>query len=512
MSTTQVLLDKTDQLVRRKKGVKRDRVYIEALFYGLVCCLVAGTLWQGGVLAINTFYISITYAIIMVLSILVAAVVGSLLKVEAMETLIEVDRALDSKERLSTAYEFADKSMDNIYLPLLIKDANATVSGVQAEKVFPRSYPGKFKYIPFLAAGVILMTVLNFNFDFRFGSPFDSGVRAEGEKIERFGQQLEKKSRNNKLNLSLGASNQMQELGRNLRDQRMERREAEERIADLSERLRGQQEDLRRQMAQRGVDGRDAERILNQNQDFESQLQDLMNQMSAENPSPQQRRETERGLNQLRDQNQTHRQGLSEALDSLQSGDSERARQILEGVQSDQDNLQDLAGLQSAQDALDRSQQALGENDGTNPGENPGENQENSGEEGDPSQGQASAGNPGDGSGGEEEMFGFNEEGSGSRPGTQPVADRPGEAGELETGSDQASKVKGQIDLEKGEIRRNLVRSLPLKTKSGVAEEDLIVDFQRRAEEVMVKEDIPLNFREYIRNYFLLIGVIEGGQ
>ena len=109
-------------------------------------------------------------------------------------------------------------------------------------------------------------------------------------------------------------------------------------------------------------------------------------------------------------------------------------------------------------------------------------------------------------------MHGMDENGSGSRPGTQPVVDKPGEAGELGSSSDQTTKVKGQIDLEKGEIRRNLVRSLPLKTKSGVAEEDVIVDFQRRAEEVMVKEDIPLNFREYIRNYFLLIGMIEGGQ
>jgi hypothetical protein len=109
-------------------------------------------------------------------------------------------------------------------------------------------------------------------------------------------------------------------------------------------------------------------------------------------------------------------------------------------------------------------------------------------------------------------MPGLDENGFGSQPGTKAAKDEPGEPGEIETSSAEASKVKGQLELNKGDMRRSFVRSLPLKTKSGVAEENLLVDYQRRAEEVMVKEDIPLNFREYIRNYFLLIGVIESKQ
>ena len=221
----------------------------------------------------------------------------------------------------------------------------------------------------------------------------------------------------------------------------------------------------------------------------------------------------ERDLNQLMDREGGNQQGLSRAQSALQSGDQNRAMQMLEDMLSDNSDLRDLAGMESAQDALDRSQQALGEG-GINPQEEMAsgeQGQEGEGQE-NPNSGENSGGAPTPGSGEEgEESPGEGENVIGNRPGSEPAQDRPGDGdpGDLETASSESSKVKGQLDLEKGEIRRRFVRSLPLKTQSEVAEEDLLVDYQRRAEEVMVKEDIPLNFREYIRNYFLLIGVVE---
>ncbi len=52
-----------------------------------------------------------------------------------------------------------------------------------------------------------------------------------------------------------------------------------------------------------------------------------------------------------------------------------------------------------------------------------------------------------------------------------------------------------------------LVRSLPMVEKAGVKPEDLIRSYRNEIEEVLTNDKIPLNYREYIKNYFLSIGV-----
>ncbi|HEB10997.1 MAG TPA: hypothetical protein ENI06_07260 [Spirochaetales bacterium] len=52
-------------------------------------------------------------------------------------------------------------------------------------------------------------------------------------------------------------------------------------------------------------------------------------------------------------------------------------------------------------------------------------------------------------------------------------------------------------------------RSLPPGGESIVPEERRLIDFRREIEEVIRKEEVPLNYREYIKNYFLKINIIQ---
>jgi hypothetical protein len=48
---------------------------------------------------------------------------------------------------------------------------------------------------------------------------------------------------------------------------------------------------------------------------------------------------------------------------------------------------------------------------------------------------------------------------------------------------------------------------LPTIGNAKVKEEDVIRPYRQELESVLQKEDIPLNYREYIKSYFLSIGL-----
>ena len=51
------------------------------------------------------------------------------------------------------------------------------------------------------------------------------------------------------------------------------------------------------------------------------------------------------------------------------------------------------------------------------------------------------------------------------------------------------------------------VRSLSKIGKATLKEEEVIRQYQQEIEHVLQKEDMPLTYREYIKNYFLSIGL-----
>ncbi len=59
----------------------------------------------------------------------------------------------------------------------------------------------------------------------------------------------------------------------------------------------------------------------------------------------------------------------------------------------------------------------------------------------------------------------------------------------------------------KGDRYGTYVRSLPAIGRAGLKEEEIITAYEKELENVMRKEDIPLPYREYIKQYFLSIGL-----
>ena len=56
------------------------------------------------------------------------------------------------------------------------------------------------------------------------------------------------------------------------------------------------------------------------------------------------------------------------------------------------------------------------------------------------------------------------------------------------------------------------IRSVTKIGNPTVPEEEITRQYTRELESILQKEDIPLNYREYIKSYFLSIGLRESQQ
>ena len=72
--------------------------------------------------------------------------------------------------------------------------------------------------------------------------------------------------------------------------------------------------------------------------------------------------------------------------------------------------------------------------------------------------------------------------------------------------SSRNTPVKDRGFAGPGKRYRLFVRALPMVEKAQVKPEDLIRSYRREMEEVLTNDKIPLNYREFIKNYFLAIG------
>jgi hypothetical protein len=98
--------------------------------------------------------------------------------------------------------------------------------------------------------------------------------------------------------------------------------------------------------------------------------------------------------------------------------------------------------------------------------------------------------------------------GTAGAAGNEKVEDQRDTVKPLLKSSDQGvSRVEGAADWE--ETKKIFLRSLPPGGESTVQEERKLIDFRREVEEVIRKEEVPLNYREYIKNYFLKIGLVQ---
>jgi hypothetical protein len=73
--------------------------------------------------------------------------------------------------------------------------------------------------------------------------------------------------------------------------------------------------------------------------------------------------------------------------------------------------------------------------------------------------------------------------------------------------SSKGAKIREKGISMKGERYSAQVRSLAMIGTAEMSETEILKTYAKQIEDILQKEDIPLNYREYIKNYFLHIGI-----
>jgi hypothetical protein len=503
------LLQRTARMLMRRAGwVRRRALLLHALFIGFCVCL-ALAVWHRFVPLPIGRLVELGLAA-MALCAVGAIILGLRSRADPMGLLIRADRTLRLKERLSTAYELATSPHPHPLRPIVLQEAARVSRSVNPFRVIPSTTPRTLRWTPFLLLAIVLVLVVDFGMilpqSFIGGDERPSPpLLDQGQQLERLGKRLETEARRRGLERSVEASRRMQTLGQRLQNERVNEREAMARINSLAEYVRNLEEELKKMAVLEDVSISKVREVMVNQASVSGEVQRLLGMMGRGKLSPSEMRNLQERLQSLGQQGALDER-LSEAINQLREGDLEGAREMLENYLLQDQLAQDFEHLKRAERALDGSfEHSL------DPGEEM--DQEHPGSEGGEFSNDEMAGDPRGGSGGLPGDFEggdyLDSEGMGSNSsvGSGRGAESEAPRGRIPEASAPASRITGQSG--DGGVRRSYVRALPLKADAAIPLEDVITTYQKRAEESLLREEIPPNNRDLVRAYFLAIGLAE---
>jgi hypothetical protein len=508
MEHEEILQRTARTLMRRAGWVRRRALLLHALFIGLCLCL-ALAIWHRFVPLPIGRLAEVGLAAI-VFCAFVAILIGLRSRADPLGLLIRADRTLRLKERLSTAYELATSPHAHPLRPIVLQEAARVARSVNPFRVIPGTTPRTLRWTPFVLLAIVLVLVVDFGMilpqSFTGGDERPStALHEQGQQLERLGKRLETEARRRGLERGLEAARRMQTLGQRLQNEKVNEREALARVNSLAEYVRNLEEELKKMAVLEDISISKVREVMVNQASISGEVQRLLGMMGRGKLSPGEMRNLQERLQGLGQQGVLDER-LSEALNQLRDGDLEGARENLENYLLQDQLAQDFEHLKRAERALDRGfERGAGHNEEMDLDHPDSESGEYGDYEmaGDPRGG--NSGLPGDFEGGDyldSEGMGSNSS-VGSGRGTESEAPRS----PIAEPNAPASRLTGQSG--EGGVRRSYVRALPLKAEASVPLEEVIASYQKRAEESLLREEIPPNNRDLVRAYFLSIGMVE---
>jgi len=408
-----------------------------------------------------------------------------------LDELIGIDIRLDLKERLSTAYEYHQRGRRSLFVDLLIKDTTHVLGMIKASQIFPTQFSPAHILVPVFATVMIVLLAVDFSPTAHKQDGSWESLTQIGIKIERYskkeiqgGKKRDKRSPNDLYQ-------KMEKIAKELKNQ-----------STTKERLLKSLGELRKEA---GIE----RTLLAQKLHNELSLGDtsntpMLNALKKEKINPNelnQVKEELKGLfggevpasisQEISDLNQSLQleQFLGETESQVRSALKEEDGFLLldekkQAVKGKDDKEMDKIIL-SGQALASLQSSRLGDERSTSP--TPGKAKTGS-------EGEEKRGKPVN----DDQAF---TAGKGQSDGKKksPYA--------LKGSKRPALKDKGVSGP--GERYNVHVRSLPTIGKAKIEEEEIIRPYRQEIEDVLKKEDIPLHYREYIKSYFLSIGLRE---
>ena len=443
------------------------------------------------------------YGTIAVVAGVIFAGLARRVRIAALEVLICADRTCGLHAALSTAYEYLQQHTTNPFVPGLASVAEHLAPQVKAHRVFPRRLPRRVWALPLLLAATLGLSMLKLT-PLHFDGPHEPEVARDvsraGQRLEKWGRDLEELAKREQLDRSMILTRQMQQLGQRLQREGGEKTQVAERIATLSQYLQRLQQELRERALMSDAGLMAARDVVMSGKSVKQELRDILQLLQHDALPRDMTAMAEQSVLRLSRQVGQNAQ-LESLLQNLRAGDLDAARQLLRDVLQQQQAAEEVEQLDRARRALEYSSRSI-----------------QRGTQGDASTSRSRSQTDTSGQGAmdmdEDGMFSDHmpgmddfpspgaEEGYGSstmtRQHTNPAL------GE----SDQpASNV--EVPSGEGAMRLSYIRYLPVQNQAQVPLEKAVVQYQHAAEEVLTQEHIPRGYREQIKQYFMSLGMMK---
>jgi hypothetical protein len=490
----------TRQLQRRVRFLQRLRIGLDVLLGGVLAVLLVTVLTT---LAGWSVPLPVVYGALAV--VLVGLFAGLAWRVQstALAVLTSADRAHGFHAALSTAYEYLHHHATNPFVPGLATVAERLAPRVEARRVFPLHLPRRIWGIPLLIAatlGFSMLKVTPLRFDEAHEPEVARHVAREGQRLEKWGRDLEELAKREQLDRSMILARQMQQLGQRLQREGGTQGQATERIATLAQYLQRLQQELRERALMSDIGAMAAQDARMSGQSVKQELRDIL-QMLQQDVSPRDMAAmAEQSVLRLSRQLGENPQ-LETLLQNLRAGDLEAARQLLRDVLQQQQASEEVENLDRARRALEYSSRSIhrgGQGDTATSHARP----------------QPESSGPGSMDMGDEGMFSestsgmedFPSPGSEDGVGTS-ITTRQSHDPTLRESDQPVSNV--EVKSGEGAMRLSYIRHLPMANEAQVPVEQAVVQYQHAAEQVLTQEQIPRAYREQIKQYFLSLGMMQ---
>lgn len=466
------------------------RVLVSAFLLSLVVNTIALVVKKIGLFHWEGYSI---YAILVLVTFALCVLHTLRTKRSFMDELIEIDLRLGLKEKLSTAYECHQLGRKSIFVDLLTRDVGALLGSIKANQIFPRKFTPAHLLIPFFAGVIIILLLV----DFTTTPPIqntDSANRLKqiGVKMERYAKRELRDIEKAKKAVRRDLYRQMEKVGQDLKGRPMPGESLIKSLDELIKQAETERTQLARQLEAElslgdtsimpmlkslrkdDIDLDDLEQLKNQLRElFEGEIPTSILQDIS-----------------ILDQNRRLELFLGKTMDEVRLALKEEGEpfflegeeDVFVGKASGKDSRhnkdippeQTLTALESKKanpivpilPVLGRGKTGFAESEKDSPTS-------------------------------KRDLLSQAGLGKGTGEKKPPY--------ELESSKSPTIKDKGISG--QGDWYNVHVLSLPTAGKAKMKEEDVIRSYWQELEEVLLKEDIPLNYRVYIKNYFLSIGL-----
>ncbi|UCD82858.1 MAG: hypothetical protein JSW26_15915 [Desulfobacterales bacterium] len=432
------------------------------------------------------------YIVSVGISVSTAIFIGFVTRRNFLNILVEIDRRLKLQDRLSTAYEYLKFKKDSEFTDLLMQDATAELVRLNSRQLLPSGFSWRHLIcILLLLANLALYTinypVLNFK-----------SARAEQKTIEQAAELLRNytfsridKNAGSQIGRQTAFSRKLEQLGNQLYNRSLTSEQVFTALTDTLKEVQAERTRLTDELASR----------LNA---AGSQAMSVRQIPALENLSPDQLAELKGLLNKAL--NNRIPDAVNEDIESLQELDSiaKLLSRIMDDVKKDrsevaesaipaEDEIQTSQIIEGLDDVRDDPQQSIFDGRTPAPGRN---SPDRAGEAG---SGQLQK------SDGPFQDDGEMRQGDFSSAGSAKSVNEMNSSTEIQESTGPAVQEKMASSPMKSYLVH--IRALTDIGEARLKEEDIIRTYGQAVESILQKEDIPLNYREYIKNYFMAIGL-----